>query len=810
MVLQVKIDIDHCPKEEIHINGMRTEGIKDSGADMNIISSRLYKAKKLPRYLLEKEILVGTFKKGDSHKIQYGTKAIVTQGNKSKLTTFAISELPEGTEVILGRPWIKENCPEAIQALESYGRTPELPPSKNPKEAFSAGGVICAIEAEEQRRKCLLIQHTLQKQQSHHLECFRTQVQKEIEERKTPSDSTSTEKPPVRGMKMNPEGWEKMIPTKFHEYLDVFADPKPDTKPVYIPGFNCDIILKDGEIMKSCKLYNMSTEELQVLKQLLDRQLAYGIIRPSSAEAGSPVFFVKDPASEGRNESQRQLRLVVDYRQLNSKIRLDDYPLPLTRREIQRLSKAKFLGTADARSGYDLTPMEPGKEHLTAFRTQFGQFEYTRMPQGLATAPAIFQRRLNHILQHLLGHCVYVYLDDIVIFADTQEEYDEAWKQLLKALRKGGIFLSPKKCTFNEKEVRLLGYVIVVGEGVRMAHDKCTTLHDIPPPTRVTDVRRFLGMANFYSSFIPHFADKTACLTELTKKDKQWEWTEQCQRAFEIIKQNIREDVFLVGFDPELPITMETDASDVAHGGVIKQPRSKTDQRLAPLYFFHHKFKEGEKGWDGPDKELYAIVHAFKEFRDILASPQHCITVISDHRNLAKFMFSSNLQKGHDGRLGRWWTELSEYWFQIEYRPGSENVEADFLSRYGYEDSAALDSHILLPLHRFTTKAMTDIANWFKQSPHAKNIREKLEQTFAAIKEKVPPVLADVGRKLNDSPDPVPEPRDPTKVSVHMAPKQRLLFGNRYSALKPGAQLIETPPQHIRVGKDKRGLGYEG
>jgi hypothetical protein len=620
---------------------------------------------------------------------------------------------------------------------------------------------------------------------------------------------------PVRGLKRNPEGWQNTIPKKFHNFLDVFEDITPDTKPVSIPGFDCDITLKDGEVLTSSKIYAMSRDELEVLDRILENELAMGIIRSSKAEASAPVFFVYDPASEGRNDGKRQMRLVKDYRQLNTKIKRNDYPIPLTRPAIQHLSRAKFIASFDAKSGFDLVPMEPSAIHLTAFKTPRGQFESLRMPMGLATAPAIFQRRLNHVLQGMIGQTCYVYLDDIIIFADTQEDFDAAIREMLGRLRKAGFKLSPKKSFWDGPEFNFLGYTIVKGKGVRMSHDKVELIKASAPPRNVAEVRKLMGLINFYAHFIPHFADKAACITDLTKKDEPWDWNEPRQAAWLELIKGIREDIFLIGFDPDKPIRLETDASDVAHGGVIKQPRVDDPSKWGLVYCFHHKFTAGEVGWGGPDKELFAIVHAFREFRDILAAPRFTVQVYSDHRNLAKFMFGSHDLRSHDGRLGRWWEELSGYDFTIEYRPGIENVEADFMSRYGFEDSAALESQVLLPLHRFSPKALDDILGWFRQKISEKNIREKLETSFSRADKAIKTVIAEISsklqqtpldqarsEKLNDSADPVPHQADASAFPITAKLRQR-------TRSAPGADLdkILPTPENTRMAGDRRGLG---
>jgi len=214
-------------------------------------------------------------------------------------------------------------------------------------------------------------------------------------------------------------------------------------------------------------------------------------------------------------------------------------------------------------------------------------------------------------------------------------------------------------------------------------------------------VRAFLGLTNFYHSFVPHYADICSPLTDLTKKGREFDWNPVCQKAFDRLKALLRSDVFLAAFDWDKPCILETDASDVAYAGVISH--EGPDGLLRPVIMFSHKFKDAERNWPIHDKELYAIVFAFQRYRHFLCG-KFPVDVYTDHRNLAKFLSSTKLT----GRLARWWVELSGNNFQIQYRTGKENVVADALSRY-QGDVAAVQRGCVLPSFRFCDKAMADL-----------------------------------------------------------------------------------------------------
>jgi len=296
--------------------------------------------------------------------------------------------------------------------------------------------------------------------------------------------------------------------------------------------------------------------------------------------------------------------------------------------------------------------------------------------------------------------------------------------------------------------------------------------------------------------------------------------------------------VYLRPFDPAKPIRGASDASDFAYGGCLEQ---EYDDGWFPFLVYSHKFKDGEKGWDVPDKEMYAIYHAFHRYRSFLAQPAHTVKWFTDHRNLAKFLFSTNLLKSHDGRLGRWYEVISQCNLEIQYLPGSENLIPDFLSRYGYPASIDHTPRVLLPLTRFSTKAQVDIKRWFKQHATDKNIREILEKQFASVPDELPaarrvrfvpsptviPAPATPGVKNNGSGSQIPIPSAPTNASVKAAsgcrtplPRERIVpdsLSPRQSRLAAALGLASyvgtkldsclPSPTACRVGKDWSGLG---
>ena len=296
------------------------------------------------------------------------------------------------------------------------------------------------------------------------------------------------------------------------------------------------------------------------------------------------------------------------------------------------------------------------------------------MPFGLTNAPASFQNMINHVLREHLDVFVVVYLDDILIYSKTMEEHKQHVRIVLQALKEAGLNVSPKKSVFHTQRVDFLGYTITPNE-IMMQEEKVMAVKDWPAPTDVRGIRAFLGFLNFYRRFIKGFGEIARPLTELTKKGKPFEWTNECERAFTILKEKILSQPILWHPQPERQFEVEADASDFAIGGQLGQ--RDDEGRLHPVAFFSKKLNGPELNYQVHDKELMAIVEAFKEWRHYLSGANHKVIVYTDHKNLTYFTTSKELNK----RQTRWAEQLAEFNFRIKYKKGSENGRADALSR---------------------------------------------------------------------------------------------------------------------------------
>ncbi|KAH0607133.1 uncharacterized protein H6S33_003121 [Morchella sextelata] len=451
----------------------------------------------------------------------------------------------------------------------------------------------------------------------------------------------------------------------YRDWADVFSQEKIEEMP---PHSHNDLKIKllPGTAPPFGPLYPCSAPELKALREYLDKELSSGKISRSNSPAAAPILFI--PKKDGT------LRICVDYRGLNKVTVKDKYPLPIMSELRDRLFKAKIFTKIDLKNGFNLIRIAEGDEWKTAFRTRYGLYQYNVMPFGLCNAPSAFQAMINDVLKELLDEGVVVYIDDILIYSETEKEHELLVKKVLQKLREAKLCASINKTSFHVREVEYLGYHISE-EGVSMSEDKVEAVKEWPVPENIKAVQAFLGFANFYRRFIEGFSKVCKPLTDLLQKDKKWYWTAAHEQAFEELKRLFTSAPILLHFDPSRRTVVETDASDFAKGAVLSQYGD--DGKLHPVAFYSKKFSPAEINYDIHDKEMGAIVASFREWEHMLKSCEQEITVFTDHKNLEYFNSTKVLTR----RQARWSEDLAGYNFKVVYRPGEKNGKTDVLSR---------------------------------------------------------------------------------------------------------------------------------
>ncbi|MBW0576891.1 hypothetical protein O181_116606 [Austropuccinia psidii MF-1] len=333
---------------------------------------------------------------------------------------------------------------------------------------------------------------------------------------------------------------------------------------------------------------------------------------------------------------------------------------------------ATIFSKIDLCGANNLLRIKEGDEHLTAFRTKYGSFEYLAMPFGFTNAPASFQNLLNDKFEDFLDIVVVVYLDDIMVFSSSQEEHVKHVASVPQRMRDNNLLAKASKCGFHASSVEYLGYV-VSSEGLKMDFSKVQKILNWPQPKNIKELQYFLGFAKFYCCFIKKYSKRIFALTSLLKKDSPFIFNEKALSQFQIVKESFTTAPILSHFNLPLQTNVETDASDYALGAVLSQVN---DSGKHPIAFDSCKLLPAELNYEIHEKELLGIVWALKCWRAFLLSLSNPFEVLTDHSSLQYFMSSKVLT-----HCQACWAEfLSEFYFTITYHPGSLATLPDALS----------------------------------------------------------------------------------------------------------------------------------
>jgi len=273
------------------------------------------------------------------------------------------------------------------------------------------------------------------------------------------------------------------------------------------------IDVKEGFMPRKGKVYPLSREEREEVREFVKEQLRKGYIRPSKSPQTVPVFFV--------GKKNRKKRMVQDYRYLNEWTIKNNYPLPLISDVLENIGTKKVFMKMDLRWGYNNIRIKEGNEWKAAFMTPEGSFEPTVMFFGLTNSPATFQAMMNKLLRDLTNTGkVAVFIDDVIVGTEMKEEHDELVVEVIRRLEENDLYVKPEKYKWKVREVEFLG-VVIGPEGIKMEKEKVKGVLEWLTPKYVKDVQKFLGLANYYHQFIKGFARVARPLHDMVKKDKK-------------------------------------------------------------------------------------------------------------------------------------------------------------------------------------------------------------------------------------------------------------------------------------------------
>ncbi|TKS84065.1 Retrovirus-related Pol polyprotein from transposon 412 [Collichthys lucidus] len=503
------------------------------------------------------------------------------------------------------------------------------------------------------------------------------------------SSSTSPPEPwlpPVDISHLSPEQ-QQVVKEVLQEECGAFSRSSDDIG--CIPSLQMEIRTKD-DIPVQRAYASIPKPLYREVKEYIQELLVKGWIVKSQSPYAAPVICVR--------KKDGSLRLCVGYRLLNHKTVPDRHPLPRIQDLTDSLGGYSWFSILDQGKAYHQGFIAEGSRYLTAFTTPWGLYEWVRIPFGLSNAPAAFQRSMEGMLDTLRDECCIPYLDEVLCFSRSFDEHVQVLRRVLQALQRHGVKLKPEKCELFRKEVRYVGR-LVSEEGIRMDPKDLEAVRVLghKTPQTVGDIRQLLGFLSYYRTYVQDFSRIAKPLYDLLKskpdtpqlKPSQGktrghqpssrtpvEWTLQHQQILEQLVDQLTKPPVLAYPNFNHPFTLHTDASQKGLGAVLYQNQ---DGRMRVIGYGSRTLTPAEQNYHlhSGKLEFLALKWAVcDKFRDYLFYAPH-FTVFTDNNPLTYVLSTAKLNAvGH-----RWVGQLADFRFDIKYRPGKANIDADTLSR---------------------------------------------------------------------------------------------------------------------------------
>jgi hypothetical protein len=400
----------------------------------------------------------------------------------------------------------------------------------------------------------------------------------------------------------------------------------------------------------------LSYSDKEIAKQSVNELLEKGIARPSHSEYAAPIVLVKKKNGDHR--------MCIDYRALNKITLKDNFPLPLIDDCIEFLGNKKCFSIIDLKNGFHQVKMDPESIKYTAFVTPFGQYEYCQMPFGLKNGPAVFQRWVSTIFRDFIDQGeIIVYIDDILIATETIDAHLKILERLFTRITQYGLEVKLPKCHFIQSQIDYLGYV-ADAKGIRPndSHIKC--IANYPQPTNVKTLQSCIGLFQYFRRFVPGFSRIAYPLTELLKKNTNFEFNVECIYAFEKLKGLLTSAPILAIYDPKRITEMHTDASSRGFGIIILQRQA--DEKMHPIAYYSKKASETEQKYHSFELETLAIIYGIRRFSTLLKGIP--FKIITDCSALQMTLSKKNINP----RIARWALELEEFDYTVVHRKGCQ------------------------------------------------------------------------------------------------------------------------------------------
>ena len=462
----------------------------------------------------------------------------------------------------------------------------------------------------------------------------------------------------------NYEGFqeEEVVRRLKEEFPEVFSD---------LPGRTtaCRLKIDTGsEVPRGSHPYRIPNKLKEGVREEVEKLVELGIVVPSTSPWASPVVPV--PKKDGT------VRVCIDYRKLNEVTIADPYYMTTLEEILEKVGESRVMTKLDLAKGFYQVEVEPQSQEKTAFISPFGKFEFTRIPFGLKNAPAIFQRLMEVVLRDC--YCFSApYIDDILVFSGSGAEHVQHLRLVLEKLRKFGMTINEKKCEFGKEKVEYLGHIIGGGELAVPAH-RAAAMADYIRPVTKKQLRSFLGAAGYYRQFVEGYASLSSVLSPWTAKSAPSvvSWTAEGVEAFDWIKVSLVDVCCLTIPTQEDEFTLHCDASGAGIGATLNVQRNGKER---PVAFYSKQLQGAQHFYSATELEGLSVFKSVHYFSHYLYGCR--FTVVTDHKALVSLLHSRILNR----RLHGWVLQLLQFDFEIIYRPGADNCDADALSRQAWD-----------------------------------------------------------------------------------------------------------------------------
>ena len=405
-------------------------------------------------------------------------------------------------------------------------------------------------------------------------------------------------------------------------------------------------------------------------------------------------------------KSNGDLRICLDPRSLNKAIKREYHYTPTLEDILPKLANAHVFTKLDARSGYWTIRLDEESQQLTTFSSPFGRYCFMRLPFGLVCSQDAFQRRIDIMIDGLEG--VVAIADDILIFGKNETEHDQNLKQLMKRAKEHHMKFNVDKCDVKKSKVNFFGHFLTT-KGLEIDPNKVKAIMEMPRPTSLSELRTLMGMINYLSKFVSNLSQLTSPLRDLLRKDVDFQWMPNHDKAFQKMKLAICEPKVLAYFDGQKPIVIQTDASMRGLGSTLMQ-----DGR--PVAYASKSLSQTEMNYSNIEREMLGVVFGLQHFHHYVFGRKVCVE--TDHKPL-EAINKKNLTQAPP-RLQRMLLKIQPYDVEIRYKPGRDIPVADALSRAPIPGKEMPDMDI--QIHSVTNVSLSRLENIRKESEKSKEL----------------------------------------------------------------------------------------